>query len=50
MLGGESKKRLGLVTMIGMDIELEYLIKALKQVWISLQNTEAMGAGNSGRT
>ena len=41
---------MGLVTMIGMDIELEYLIKAWKQVWISLQNTEAVGAGNSGRT
>ena len=30
--------------MIGMDGELEYLIKAWKRVWESLQNAEAVGA------
>ena len=30
--------------MIGMDGELEYLIKAWKRVWKSFQNAEAVGA------
>jgi hypothetical protein len=30
--------------MIRMDGELEYLIKARKRVWKSLQNAEAVGA------
>jgi len=32
------------VAMIGMDGELEYLIKAWKRVLKSFQNTEAVGA------
>src|SRR5579859_6578666 len=32
------------VAMIGMDGELEYLIKAWKRVWKSFQNAEAVGA------
>jgi len=39
----------GWLAMIRMDVTLEYLIKAQKQVCTSLWNTEAVGAGNSER-
>src|ERR1700733_13082730 len=45
MVGGDGKRlRTHGVAMIGMDGELEYLIKAWKRVWESLHNAEAVGA------
>ena len=45
MVGGDGKRlRTHGVAMIGMDGELEYLIKAWKRVCKSLQNAEAVGA------
>ena len=41
MVGVDCSRR---VAMIGMDGELEYLIKAWKRVWKSFQNAEAVGA------
>ena len=40
----KSLKRKWAVAVIGMDRELEYLIKAWKRVCKSLQNAEAVGA------
>ena len=49
MLGSGGNKGWGRVAMIGMDKELEYLIKAWKRVRINLRNTERVGAGNGER-
>ena len=49
MLSGEERQKYwGQGTMIGVDVELEYLIKACQRVWISLRNAEA-GSRNSER-